>query len=887
MRLPIALLHLTVCIIGGSADAQDAVVIDGGFRFTAVTDRLIRIEYDEQKKFVDERTIAFLRSAPQGSWTSKSLDGRWGELNTSRLAVRFERDVAPTRGSVQIVSLDNASFQYSWGDDPEPGNLRGTARTLDNNQETLDLNCHNTVSQGVPNHGEHCTWGLLSQRGWAIVNETGVPIIPEDWFARSRKTVDISLFMHGLDYVGALKDFFHAAGNPGLPPRYAFGSIFTRWFDFDSDSTENLVNEFEDRSLPLDAWIFDMNWHHFGPWGSFSWNSNSFPRVQQMLNWFQSRGLPIGANTHDETELAVDEVAYKDMCDALRCEFGKEIKFDLYNKTYAMAFEDIVVRSVATKDGKQGLDFSWIDYQQGEKEQFQNTGIPGINPTIVLNMLRSRDPVRYGENQRSLILSRWGGLGNHRYPLGFSGDQEHSWKGLAFLPYFTSTAANVAFNYWSHDTVGGQDATSIDYELSVRWVQVSAFSPVLRFHDKGAGTGNCAVKDNCARVVPWSIPNEYYMPIRAAVRERDMLIPYIYTAAFSVPLTGLALCRPMYYEDPRDTSLYGLDNQYLFGPDMIMSPITLQSNPDSVGFGQALGSVEWSMYTPQSSHGWVNKLNGDFPFAGVTTDVYGIYDVPGLVRQGAVIPMRPKGRGESSLARARKSLSSLEFRIYPAQAFYLGGSLTGEGSVIDDDGLSNDYLQGKFSETKCEYVFNGNKFTFRFSQKGDFEGKPSRVMLKLSFPQLPPVEVLRKQGLGAPEYVYDHAMLGSVITFKDVDLSASPSVTIAIDSSYDAKILPNFIGVLGKLRKARYVKDALDVLNVPYGSTRANLTSYVLAATQLSPDFAKELPKLWHLATAQVREIVKSNNDLKSDTRRLRFVSAMFNVNTNSEFLVV
>merc|ERR1719265_2460017 len=123
----------------------------------------------------------------------------------------------------------------------------------------------------------------------------------------------------------------------------------------------------------------------------------------------------------------------------------------------------------------------------------------------------------------------------------------HSWKGLQFLPYFTSTSANVAFNYWSHDTVGGDGkgvGGGMDHELSVRWFQVSAWSPILRMHDKGAGTGGCATDDSCAKVVPWDIPTQFFEAIREASQMRDQLIPYIYTSAFSTQLTGLALCRP-------------------------------------------------------------------------------------------------------------------------------------------------------------------------------------------------------------------------------------------------------------------------------------------------------------------------------------------------------
>lgn len=126
-----------------------------------------------------------------------------------------------------------------------------------------------------------------------------------------------------------------------------------------------------------------------------------------------------------------------------------------------------------------------------------------LNPTIMLNRVRYETPVRRGLNKRGLILSRWGGMGSHRYAVGFAGDQTHTWKGLKFLPKFTSTSANAAYGFWSHDTYGGEPSLSSDWELNTRWIQYSVFSPIFRFHDKGEAVGSCADTDTCAKVEIW------------------------------------------------------------------------------------------------------------------------------------------------------------------------------------------------------------------------------------------------------------------------------------------------------------------------------------------------------------------------------------------------
>ena len=90
---------------------------------------------------------------------------------------------------------------------------------------------------------------------------------------------------------------------------------------------------------------------------------------------------------------------------------------------------------------RQGVDFWWIDWQQ-----YPDTKTPGVNNTWWLNYVHSTDMARRGE--RPIIFHRWGGLGNHRYQIGFSGDTESVWESLAFQPYFTATAANVGYGYW-------------------------------------------------------------------------------------------------------------------------------------------------------------------------------------------------------------------------------------------------------------------------------------------------------------------------------------------------------------------------------------------------------------------------------------------------------
>lgn len=96
------------------------------------------------------------------------------------------------------------------------------------------------------------------------------------------------------------------------------------------------------------------------------------------------------------------------------------VPFDIVDKKFATNFFDLVIHPLE----RQGVDFWWLDWQQSDK-----TSLEGINPTWWLNYTFFTDMERQGKH-RPLIFHRWGGLGSHRYQVGFSGDTYSTWQSL-------------------------------------------------------------------------------------------------------------------------------------------------------------------------------------------------------------------------------------------------------------------------------------------------------------------------------------------------------------------------------------------------------------------------------------------------------------------------
>ena len=293
-----------------------------------------------------------------------------------------------------------------------------------------------------------------------------------------------------------------------------------------------------------------------------------------------------------------------------------------------------------------GIDFWWLDWQQ---EPFDKE-VKNLSNTWWLNYIFFSQMERERQT-RPLIYHRWGGLGNHRYQVGFSGDTFISWASLDYQTYFNSTASNVLYGYWSHDIGGHQGVDHIDPELYVRWMQFGAFSPILRSHStKIAGL----TKE------PWVFSNEVSDILRGIIRQRYNMVPYIYTMAREAYETGLSLCRPMYYDYPETQEAYDYRNQYMFGNDVMVAPAT---SPMKDGY------TEVKVWLPEGQ--WYEFASGKTLQGGqVLTRYFALDEYPIYIKAGAVLPMyndkvmNLNGKDETIVLNVIPGKTSSEFTLY-------------------------------------------------------------------------------------------------------------------------------------------------------------------------------------------------------------------------------
>lgn len=658
-----------------SADPE-AVVVQGRARFTVLSDRLLRLEWSPEGRFEDRASyFAVHRHTPPPPYHVERV-GHEVYLRTETVQLRYIDDGNPFGVENLRVQLNVGDQWVPWvsGSDA-PDNLGGTTRTLDGVSGRTRLEA-----------------GLLSRNGWNFVDDSRRFLIDgSEWpwaAARRKNALDWYLLVHGGDYTGALAELIRVGGRIPLPPRYAFGAWWSRYWAYSDAELRSLVAEFQAHDVPLDVLVVDMDWHLDG-WTGYTWNPRYFPDPDGFLRWAHEQGLKVTLNLHPADGIGRHEVAFEDACRELGLDpkTTDRIPFDCTSPEYMRLYFECLHHPLEA----QGVDFWWLDWQQGRTSKLE-----GVDPLPWLNHLHWEDQLRnpLRSDRRPLSFSRWGGLGNHRYQVGFSGDTFCDWASLAFQPEFTATAGNVGYAYWSHD-IGGHQPGPVDPELYTRWIQWGALSPILRTH---------TTKNPAAERRIWRFPDEFYAAMKAAWQMRYELIPYLYTAARYCYDTGVPMCRPLYYHAPQAPEAFKYRNEYALGPDLLAAPITAPRHPET-------GCATAKLWIPPGQ--WVHWYTGQrFTGPAEIRLPTPLQQVPLLAASGGIIPAAPPMRFV-----AQSPMDLLRLHVFPGERHTL--------RLYEDDGVSRGYQQLASAWTTLETQTYSNHLNLLVdAQEGRYDGMP-------------------------------------------------------------------------------------------------------------------------------------------------------------------
>lgn len=584
--------------------AKEENIIQGeNYRITVLTPRLIRLEYQEENTFIDHSTqVVFNRDFAACDFEVKDTEEELQIITEALHLIYNKREFSPNGLSIQVRG--NVSVYFSLWHYGETGyNLGGTARTLD----AVDGSCE-------------LEDGILSQNGFAVLDDSGSLLLTDDgWVTpRNSKGQDLYFFGYGRDYKGALKDYYYLCGKTPMLPRYALGNWWSRYYRYSEESYKDLILRFEREQIPFSVAVIDMDWHlvdidqkYGSGWTGFTWNRELFPNPEKFMEWLHEHNLKVTLNVHPADGIRAHEEMYLQMANALGRDVAKEapLQMDVTDRTYMEAY----FKYAHHPNERDGVDFWWIDWQQGTASK-----IEGLDPLWMLNHFYFLDSGRDGK--RPMTFSRYAGPGSHRYPIGFSGDSIISWESLRFQPYFTATASNIGYGWWSHD-IGGHMCGYKDDELAVRWLQFGVFSPIMRLHSSNSEFNG---KE------PWRYSPEACEVMKQFLRLRHAMIPYLYSMNYRNYEKDVPLIEPMYYEHTEEADAYRVPNQYYFGSECIVAPIT---SPRDLHIGLACQQV----WLPEGNY--MDVFTGLFYQGGRILNCYRSLDaLPVFLKEGAIVP---------------------------------------------------------------------------------------------------------------------------------------------------------------------------------------------------------------------------------------------------------
>ncbi len=673
-----------------------SVVMGDKYRFTILTSRLIRAEYNETGNFEDRATQAVInRDFPVVEYSVVDKDDILTITTENIKLTYYKRHFDSNSLFVKYLGKDSGvvvgdNLLTEWGFEKlNNRNLKGTARTLDKTNGECELE-----------------YGLMSDGSVTILDDSKSLIIADDGWIESRKEIytDTYLFCYGdieknFDCKACLKDFYKLCGKVPLLPKYALGNWWSRFYPYTQDEYIELIKKFKADNIPFSVAVLDVDWHYVkidskygNGWTGYSWNKELFPNHKEFLEFLHHENLEVSLNLHPQQGVAAHEDAYKDMANAMGIdpETEKTVEFDITNPRFLENYFKYLHHPLE----EEGVGFWWMDWQQGN-----TTCVPGLDPLWMLNHYHYIDNDR--TNKRPLDFSRYSGIGSHRYPVGFSGDTYITWESLDFQPYFTANASNVGYGWWSHD-IGGHMGGYRDEELSARWVQFGVFSPINRLHSNNSPFMG---KE------PWKFNKISELSMNKFLRLRYELIPYLYTMNYRASEYGEPLMMPLYY-NWSTMQAYRNRNEYTFGTEMLVKPITKPHDKYTT-----MGST--AVWFPEGE--WYDFFNNRRYSGGRTLTVYrDLYEMPVFVKAGGIVPMATP-----------ENVNDLDNPVNMKIKIYAGADNTFE--MYEDDGRTKDYIIGKYAKTNMNFKWGENcEFTINATE-GDASVIPESRNYEIEF----------------------------------------------------------------------------------------------------------------------------------------------------------
>jgi alpha-glucosidase len=505
---------------------------------------------------------------------------------------------------------------------------------------------------------------------------------------------DIDYYLiYGPTIKQVVEKFSALTGRMVLPPRWSLGYLGSTMTYTDAPDAQEQLKRFvelcEKHHIPCDLFHLSSGYGS-GDEGKryvFNWNLKKIPNPKGLADYFHDAGIKLAANikpalltTHPRFDEVAALGAFVQSADSDEPELsafwgGLGAHLDFSNRAgYDWWKQRVLDRLLAF-----GIDATWNDNNEypiwDDQASCDGFGEPVplglIRPLHALLMTRAsfEAQTEYRPNERPYLISRSGCPGIQRYAQTWSGDNATSWQTLRYnIPMGLGLSLSGAPNT-GHD-VGGFAGRKPEPELFVRWVQNGIFHPRFTIHSWNTdGTVN----------EPWMYP-EVLPIVRQAIEFRYRLIPYLYTLLFEAARTGHPIVRPMVYQFPNDPLCHTESFDFMLGPNLLVASVLEDK------------ARTRSVYLPDTGQ-WCDFHTGEWHRGGQIVEAEAPLDrIPLFVPAGGIIPT----------GKAMRYIGEQPDDVRQAYVFPHPGRGRGLFSLIEDDGISLGYREGRYAEVALE-----------------------------------------------------------------------------------------------------------------------------------------------------------------------------------------
>lgn len=549
----------------------------------------------------------------------------------------------------------------------------------------------------------------------------------------------IYYFIFGKDYKEIQQQYIALTGKPIMPPKWAFGFSQCRGMYTQEDQALEIAAEFRKKQIPCDIIYQDIGWTD--GLQNFEWRKGNYKDPAQMLRTLDKQGFkmivsqdPVISQSTKEQWLEANDLGY----------FTKDIRT---GKSYDMPWPwggncgvvDFTNPDVADwwgnyqqnplNDGVRGF---WTD--MGEPAWSNEEDLDRLNMQHYLGMHDEIHNVygltwdkvvkeqfeKHNPNKRVFQMTRAAYAGLQRYTFGWTGDSGNGndilegWGQMANQVAVGISAGLGGIPFWTTD-ISGYCGDITDYpamaELYTRWMQFGIFNPLSRAHHEG---------DNA--VEPWMFGEVAEQNSKAAIELKYQLFPYLYTYARKAHDTGLPIIRGLFMEYPNDEEALKIDNQFLFGEELLVAPVLKK--------GERVKKV----YLPDGE--WIDFNHKQTVYLGGQTIAYKapLNVIPIFVKKGSIVPQMPVMQYIHEDADY-----PLSVHIFPN---YEGENTSFE--LYEDEGENLDYQKDIFSKTlfKCITLSENSYITEIVSNDNNFHQSDKRNIVLKYHLDVTPKEVL-------------------------------------------------------------------------------------------------------------------------------------------------